>query len=303
MDGQTYRQVQTWRSTSVRLQAAAAPAVASMAGWAREVLSWEAFNEERVSKGRKPGVGKGGKKRKGRPGKVRLSKIGTKCPVLPACLPHGLPPTAPSAASGAAPWILPQCRPATSLKPIGYTWSCLACGIGHLVPILQPLIRSSCMSCNASVMPSIHRSNASIPLPARQSVRPPFALPVQVCPWFYLSAREPPWAETICQQVWGADVRRRLLFRLQWSVALQLAAHSRSPSTGSSACSCLLLGKYLCTLAVHPQARVVDLRQPLLELEFCRAADETPLADAAPHVLPALQGGRGGIFRCVHVRV
>jgi hypothetical protein len=29
------------------------------------------------------------------------------------------------------------------LRPIGYTWPYLACGIGHLVPIWQPLIVSS----------------------------------------------------------------------------------------------------------------------------------------------------------------
>jgi Transmembrane amino acid transporter protein len=31
----------------------------------------------------------------------------------------------------------------TSLKPIGYTWSYLACRIGHWVPIWQPIIGST----------------------------------------------------------------------------------------------------------------------------------------------------------------
>jgi hypothetical protein len=30
-----------------------------------------------------------------------------------------------------------------SLKPVGYTWSCLACRIGHFVPVWQPIIGSS----------------------------------------------------------------------------------------------------------------------------------------------------------------
>jgi hypothetical protein len=35
-----------------------------------------------------------------------------------------------------------------SLKPIGSTWSYLACRIGHLVPIWQPLMVSSFQSCD-----------------------------------------------------------------------------------------------------------------------------------------------------------
>jgi hypothetical protein len=38
----------------------------------------------------------------------------------------------------------------SQVKPIGYTWTCLACRAGYLVPIWQPWIESSCWPCRAA---------------------------------------------------------------------------------------------------------------------------------------------------------
>jgi hypothetical protein len=43
----------------------------------------------------------------------------------------------------------------SSLKPIGYTWSNLACRIGHWVPIWQPIIGYSVMAQEQGARPRV----------------------------------------------------------------------------------------------------------------------------------------------------